>query len=235
MSERFSDQMRRECAPLWEAQHRHPFVVGLGDGSLEPERFHRWLAQDYLYLIEYVRLFALIAARAPDREAMTWAIDMAHNILRQEMWLHEAYAIEFGFAREEIMAAKMLPTTRAYTDYLLRLATLGSFVQILAAMLPCMWGYWEIAHRIASQPPQRNRYSRWLDLYSGPASAEIARKGRDLLDRFVAEVGEPARAAAAQAFVTSSRYEVRFWNMCYEGESWGDHWGADSGENEAKL
>ena len=50
MSGRFSEHLRRKCDAVWEAQHQHPFVLGIGDGSLEEARFPRCgCGKDYLY------------------------------------------------------------------------------------------------------------------------------------------------------------------------------------------
>ena len=35
----FSAELREASAPAWEAMLRHPFVRGIGDGSLPAERF----------------------------------------------------------------------------------------------------------------------------------------------------------------------------------------------------
>ncbi|HEX5878146.1 MAG TPA: transcriptional regulator, partial [Actinomycetota bacterium] len=51
-------------------QLAHPTVRGIAAGDLEPERFRAWLVQDYLFLLDYVRLFALAAARAPDPDTL---------------------------------------------------------------------------------------------------------------------------------------------------------------------
>ena len=59
MAERFTERLRQKAAGIWEAQHQHPFVRGIGDGTLDLERFKFWLRQDYVFLIEYARLLAL--------------------------------------------------------------------------------------------------------------------------------------------------------------------------------
>jgi thiaminase len=56
-------------------------VRGIGDGSLPVERFARYVRQDYLFLIEYARLLALGAARAPDLTTMRSFADLAGAIL----------------------------------------------------------------------------------------------------------------------------------------------------------
>ena len=65
-SARFTDQLASLADPIMEAQHAHPFVRGIGDGTLPVERFAFWIRQDYLFLIEYCRLFARAASRSPD-------------------------------------------------------------------------------------------------------------------------------------------------------------------------
>jgi thiaminase/transcriptional activator TenA len=221
MSGRFSEQLRSKLDAVWEAQHQHPFVRALGDGTLEPSRFEVWLRQDYLYLIEQARLFALAAARGPDLETMKWMGSMVHGVLHHEMLLHQAYAVEFGLTTEELEAGVKLPTTRAYTDHLLRIASMGAYIELAGALLPRVWGYAEIGQRLARQDDGPARcYGRWIDLYSGPLAADLARHGRDLLDRLAGISGPRALAQAEDAFAVSSRYEWMFQEMCWKGESW---------------
>ncbi|MFO0842597.1 MAG: thiaminase II [Gemmataceae bacterium] len=220
MTTRFTDTLRQNLDPVWQALHRHPFTRALGDGRLEPDRFQVWLRQNYLFLIGYARLFSHAAARA-DRVTMKWMIGMAHGVLHHEMLLHEAYAVEFGLAGDELPAGVKLPTTRAYTDHLLRTASLGSMLELVAALLPCLWSHAELAQRLAPQANVNdNRYARWIDLYSGPVAERNARQGRDLLDRLAAGAGPEPLAAAEDAFAASSRYEWMFLEMCHKGESW---------------
>jgi thiaminase/transcriptional activator TenA len=221
MSERFTDRLRRLADPVWEAQHRHPFVRGIGDGSLAPDKFQVWLRQDYLYLIEYARLFSLAAARAPDLDTMTWMVHMADGVLGEEMKLHRSYAAEFGIPAAKLEAGTKLPTTQAYTDFLLRVASTGAYEELVAALLPCVWGYWEVGERLARGPaPADERYARWVALYSGEVSARLARRARELMDRLADGLPERALCGPEAAFLTSSRYEWRFWEMAWAGEAW---------------
>lgn len=49
---RFSEQLREAAAGLWDAQHEHPFVRGIVDGTLAADRFRFYVRRDYLFLIE---------------------------------------------------------------------------------------------------------------------------------------------------------------------------------------
>src|ERR671933_2171974 len=102
MAERFTDHLRRLVDPIWEAQHAHPFVRGIGDGSLDVERFAYWIRQDYLFLIEYCRLFGLAAARAPDLSTIARFADLLQATARTEMELHRGYAAQFGIGLDAL-------------------------------------------------------------------------------------------------------------------------------------
>ncbi len=129
-------ELRGSADAVWEAQHRHPFVRGVGDGTLEPERFNVWVRQDYLYLIEFARLHALGTARAPGLQAMTRFADITQGLLGMEMDLHRSYAAELGISSAQLEREEMLPTTQGYTDFLVRTAAVGDFVELTAARCP---------------------------------------------------------------------------------------------------
>jgi thiaminase/transcriptional activator TenA len=214
-AEPFSAQLRRAAEEIWQAQHDHPFVRGVGDGTLPVEHFARYVRQDYLFLIEYARLLALGAARAPDLQTMRRFADLAQAILGEEMELHRAFAREFGITEGELEAEEPAPVTRAYTDFLLRTATVGEFSELVAALLPCMWGYAEIGQRLAGRdpPPADPRYVRWIETYAAPEFAELAAWCRGLVDRVAAEAGEAGRERMRRAFLVCSEHELAFWDV----------------------
>lgn len=216
---RFSDELRRAAEPIWEAQLEHPFVRGIGDGTLAAEKFRHFIRQDYLFLIEYARLLSLACARAPGLESMTRFAELAHAVLRTEMELHRAFASEWGIDAAELEAERMAPTTRAYTDFLLKTAALGDFAELVAALLPCMWGYSEVGRRLAERGrPAEERYARWIEMYAGDEFAELAEWCRELTDRAAAETAGEGRERMRAAFLASSRYELAFWEMAWREE-----------------
>jgi len=221
MPERFTARLRRKAAAIWEAQHQHPFVGGIGDGKLDLEKFKFWLRQDYVFLIEYARLLGLAAARSPDTETMSRFAGLLNETLETEMSLHRAYAGEFGISREELEREQPAPTTRAYTDFLLRVAATGDFAELAAALLPCMWSFSEIGQRLSAQPaPGDIRYARWIAMYSSKEFAELAEWCRKVLDNLAADLPERELMKLEEAFLTSSRYEWQFWEMAWKMERW---------------
>lgn len=217
----FSARLRQLADPVWQAQHDHPFVRGIGDGTLPVEQFQYWIGQDYLFLIEYCRLFGLAVARAPDLETLSWFADLLHATARTEMDLHRSYAALFGISAEDLERVEMAPATRAYVDFLVRVAATSDFTELVAALLPCMWGFSEIGQRLAATArPADHRYADWIEMYASSDFADQAAQCRRMLDRIAADAGEDARRRMEEAFLISSRYELAFWEAARTQERW---------------
>jgi thiaminase/transcriptional activator TenA len=217
----FTDDLYGAAKPIWDAQLSHPFVRGIGDGSLEIDRFKRWVCQDYLYLQEYARLFAWAAAKADRLESMSWYAGVLHLTLNTEMALHRAYAERFGIGAQELAAQPMWPTTRAYTDFLIRTAADGDMVDLVAALLPCAWGYVYIARHLArGRPPADQRYADWIGQYTAEEFVQAAEWLKAELNRLARGATQEKRRRPTDLFLLSSRYEWLFWEMCWKGEEW---------------
>jgi thiaminase/transcriptional activator TenA len=200
-SSRFSGHLHDLARPIWQAQHDHLFVRGIGDGTLDIEKFKLWVKQDYLFLIDYARILSVASARAPD--------------------LHRSYCAEFGITAQDLERETKLPTTQAYTDFLVRTATAGEYDELIAAILPCMWGYCEIGQRLAEgEPSPEPRYAKWIGMYSSPEFAALAEWCCELTDRAAADASEEGRSQMEHAFLTCSRYEWMFWEMAWRNEAW---------------
>ncbi len=136
----FTERLRQQVDSIWEAQHQHPFVRGIGNGTLDIEKFKVWVRQDYLFLIDYGCLLALAVAR------------------------------------------RATPT------------------------FCCAW------RTLATLPS-------WLR-HCCPACGAFVKSGSDLLDRLADGLPDRDLRRLEEAFVTSSRYEWRFWDMAWRRESW---------------
>ena len=194
-AESFSAELRRLADPVWEAQHRHPFVRGIGDGSLALESFRHWVRQDYVFLVDYCRLFALAAARAPDLATMTRFADLLHATLATEMELHRGYAAEFGISVRGARARGGRPRTRGYVDFLLRTAPLGDYLELVAALRHACGASAEIGQVLArGRGRPTARYAAWIDMYAAPEFAELS-----------ALVPRPARPAGGGRLTRGAR------------------------------
>ena len=213
-------QLWASAAPIFDAILEHPFLRGLTDGSLPEERFHFYVKQDALYLREYARCLALASAKAPTSYWCEMFAAHAQSALNVERSLHEAYFAAWGLTTAEIDATVPTPTTTAYTSYLLRIAGTATFEELLGAILPCYWIYWEVGKRLVQQGSPNAVYQRWIDAYASEQFANAVARVLDAADRSMADLSEDRLALIQRHYLTASRYEWMFWDAAYRLESW---------------
>ena len=218
----FADEVEVTAGPVRRAILEHPFVTGIGDGTLDVEKFKFYVRQDYIYLIEYSRVLALASARAPDLDTMGWFARLLHETLNTEMELHRRYCGKFGITAAELELTAPAPTTLAYTNFLLNMAYQGSFEELSASFLPCQWGYWEIGDNLAKkgEPQQAPLYSEWIRMYISAEYKALADWARSLANRLAEGASAETRTRMEQSYLISLRYEYLFWDMAYNVETW---------------
>jgi thiaminase/transcriptional activator TenA len=214
-----SERLHQAAAPIWQKTLAHPFVTGLGNGTLPLENFRFYMCQDYVFLVEYSRLLALATAKAPDLDTMGRFANLLDATLNREMELHREFAAQCGISAAALAATQAAPTTRAYTNHLVRVAALENLAPTVAALLPCQWGYCEIGQTLArrGKPATVPFYAQWIDMYASPEFAALATWLRELLDTLV---GTASEERLTEIFCTSARYEYLFWEMAYHMENW---------------
>jgi thiaminase/transcriptional activator TenA len=217
----FTDHLYGAARPIWEAQLQHPFLRGIADGTLDEERFNRWVRQDYRYLVEFARIFGWAAAKADRLESMIWYASALNLTLDTEMDLHRRAAEDAGISAADLEREPMWPTTRAYTDFLVRTAADGDMADLLAALLPCAWGYHYLGERLAEKGrPHNRRYADWIDQYTSEEFTQAAEWLRGEMNRLAYGTTAEKRRRLTELFLISSRYEWQFWEMCWTGEEW---------------
>lgn len=214
-----SERLRAESGVIWDAYHRHPFVRGIGGGTLPERAFAFYLRQDYVYLVDYARLWSMALARATRRDAMERCAELVHGTLHIEMALHRRVCASFGISADDLECAEPAPVTLGYASYLLRMAHEGDRAELLAALVPCLWSYQEIADRLVEQGlPEDARYRAWIETYAGDEYRRLVTWARQWLDAEGRRFADTSALAAA--FRTSSRWELLFWDMAWEQADW---------------
>jgi thiaminase (transcriptional activator TenA) len=198
----------------------HPFVVGLGDGTLDRNAFRFYVVQDALYLRDYARALSVCGARAPAEDDVAMFNQHAAGALAVERELHASFLADFGLTAADVDATPMAPANQAYTSYLLASVYGGSFAEALTAVLPCYWIYAEVGAHLVKRGSPDLLYQRWIDTYGGEEFAALFQAVRDLTDRVGADLGEAELTRVFQRFATTSRYEWMFWDAAWRQEGW---------------
>ena len=97
MMDNFSNFLRQENSALWNlANSEHPFVKGLGDGSLSLDKFQYYLKQDYIFLFDYCKVLAIAASKSDSESMMSKWVTLLDETLNSEMDLHRSFCKDFG-------------------------------------------------------------------------------------------------------------------------------------------
>ncbi|MEW1838985.1 TenA family protein [Nonomuraea angiospora] len=197
-----SEKLHAVGRPLLRAQLEHPTVAGIARGDLPEPVFRSWLEQDYLFLLDYVRVFARLAWQAPDGH-LGDLVDLAHTTYHDELSLHRSLSAEFG---ADLEGAVKGPACVAYTAFLLESA--ASYGEGLAALYPCMWGYSSLGQILAENSPSESRYRAWVDTYADPAFAALTARIAQMIDE-----AAPDPARAEELFAEGMAHELAFWSV----------------------
>lgn len=220
MAERFTQQLWQDIEPIWHAIQEHPFLKSLTDGSLREDVFRQYVIQDALYLQAYARALAAAASKAPKDEWCEMFADHARGILVDERALHDTFFKNWGMSAGDVYNTEALPTTEAYNSYLLRVAFKEPFDEILGAVLPCYWIYWEAGKLLGEEGSPNPDYQTWIDTYSADEFAGVVQSVIDSTDEVAANLPEERKALMRKHFITTSRYEYLFFDAAWQKETW---------------
>ena len=210
-------RLRTACADEWERFCTHPFVKGMGDGSLPEAAFRHYLEQDYLFLIHFARAYALAVFKSETLADMRSAAATVNALLNVEMALHVEFSAGWGLAEADMAAVPEARATIAYTRYVLDRGMAGDALDLQVALSPCVIGYAEIAERLKNDPASRlddNPYRPWIEMYAGADYGDVATAARAQLDRLAQTRLTDARLATlTETFRQATRLEADFWEM----------------------
>lgn len=215
------DRLKIAAAADWATYVEHDFVRQMGEGSLPQAAFRTYLTQDYLFLIQFARAYALATYKSRTLADMRAAKAGLSAILDLEMELHVRLCGRWGLSPEELEAAPEHQATVAYTRYVLDCGQSGDLLDLHVALAPCVIGYAEIGARLAAEigpALESHPYREWIGEYAGEAFQSIARDARRHLDELAARAMTERRFAdLAALFGKASRLEADFWQMGLDG------------------
>ena len=213
----FFERLKTAAPAEWRAYTEHPFTAAMADGSLPQAAFRHYLVQDYLFLIEFARAYAIAVYKSPSLADMREAAAGISTILDVEMNLHVKLCAGWGLSEADLEQAAPASEMLAYTRYVLDAGMRGDLLELKVALAPCVIGYAEIATRLAARPDAlaaANPYSIWIAEYSGDAYRGVAAKAQANLEKLAGRYATPAREAELIAiFKEATRLEADFWEM----------------------
>jgi thiaminase/transcriptional activator TenA len=209
-------RLKKDAAPEWRAYVGHAFVRQIGEGTLPEASFRHYLVQDYLFLIQFARAYALAVYKSRTLDEMRHS-GTAMSAILDEMRLHVRFSARWGLTPADLEAAREARATVAYTRFVLDEGQRGDLLDLMTALAPCVIGYAEIGLALAAEPigrSKKNPYREWIAEYAGAAYQAIGAEAVAELDRLGAELLTRARYPRLFAlFRQATRLEADFWDM----------------------
>lgn len=211
-----TERLLADSKDIWDLYYMHPFILGLQNGDLDPDKFRFYILQDYLYLEEYAKVFAVGVAKAKSHELMQTFSGILTAITHVEMNLHNGYMGKFNVKPDELGNSARSLDNLSYTSYMLRVAYEAGEVEILAAILSCAISYEYIANNIVKNNPKATEhelYGEWVSCYSGEEYAANNRSLTETFNRLAVDYSDKQMAELSEIFRRCSQYELDFWEV----------------------
>ncbi|OLQ95030.1 thiaminase II [Vibrio ponticus] len=206
------------CQEDWQQYTQHDFVQQLAKGTLPQACFLHYLKQDFLFLKQYARAYALAIYKARTLDDMRRALPSVHALLDSEIAHHVSYCEQWGLTEADLENEAEDFGTVAYTRYVLDAGMSGDLVDLYAALAPCSIGYATIGHLLINDPQTQiegNPYASWIQLYGGDEFQTGVASGAEHFNQLLADIEiDSARGKnLIHVFKTATRMEIAFWQQ----------------------
>jgi len=210
-----ADELRAQAEPIWNTIYSHPFIAELESGKLPLAKLRFYVRQDYVFLVEFARCFALAASKRTDPKDMARFISLANEVIGIELPLQRRFAKSIDLGPQDLESTRPHPTCSAYTDHLFRVASLGSPAEFASAICPCTWTYLDLAARIGKALMKNYGLSaedvEWWTAYASPEYFQVLDEVKEAISNCAPAEVECVR----ERFLRSSEFEKMFWDMAY--------------------
>lgn len=215
------EHLYQRVRPIWDAYYDHPFVAGLGAGTLSPERFRFYMIQDYHYLLDYTKVFAVGLIKSDTEARMQQFAASIDSFLNGEMNIHRSYMKRLGIEDADWQQTPVALDNASYTAYMLNCAQTYGLPELMVSILSCSWSYAKIAAELLRRYPEsadHPLYGEWIRGYTAADYLTSNSQVMAMTEAICRPVLQDASAVARleTIFETCSRYELAFWNMAYE-------------------
>jgi thiaminase (transcriptional activator TenA) len=214
---KLSETLYLSVKGIWDSYYEHPFVKGIGSGELEIEKFRYYMVQDYLYLLEYAKIFAIGVVKAKDEYTMRIFAELVNSTLNSETNIHKDYMKRLNISQEEVKNAKPALTNTSYTNYMLWVSQNEGLLELIVTVLSCSWSYKLIADKLkeTSGSTEHEFYGEWIKGYISPEYNIANNNIINLVDKLGENCSKDEIKNLKTIFINCSRYEYMFWDMAW--------------------
>lgn len=210
-----TEHLRSICLDDWNAATKHIFCAELADGTLPLSKMKWYLAQDYQFIDQFVRLLASAIAHAPTLQDSVPAAQFLAVITGPENDYFQRSFDALEMTPDE-RNAPPAPSTIAFQNLMISARESGRYEEMLAVLCVAEWSYLSWATPFA--PPQKDLpfwFAEWITLHAGEGFEEVVEYLRTQLDSAWNNLDDTARANVERAFANAVKLERDFFDASY--------------------
>ena len=185
-------------------------------GTLDQDKFIFYAQQDSLYLLDYSKVLAIIAAKSDKTERIAQFLKFAEYSIIVEEERHKKLLEQYSIKPDYQKSLACF----TYTNFLLSVAALRSIEEAVASILPCFWIYEKVGSYIYSHASENNPYRDWINAYADEEFKEATDKALAITDEIADQSNNIRREKMKEVFVISTKMEYIFWDSAYKKEQW---------------
>lgn len=213
-----TDRLLQSAKSIWQKYYGHPFVLEIQNGTLEKDKFRFYMIQDYLYLLDYGKVFAIGLTKAKSQEMRSLFTTYLQSLNEYELNIHRGYFAKLHITKEELERSRPSLDNISYTSYMIRTAYEEGEIEALTAVLSCAVSYEYIARNMVNENPDCINHPFYGEWIRGYASEEYHKENQvliQMLNHLTADDTEEEISHLEEIFVNCSRYELAFWDMSW--------------------
>ncbi|MGL6064372.1 MAG: thiaminase II [Fusobacteriaceae bacterium] len=218
---KLTKEMLKEVERIWTSYNEHPFLKELESGKLDLEKFKFYLVQDYFYLFEYVKIFAIGITKTSDEKPMQKLAKSIDGILNKELDIHRGYMSLLNIDEKTLKNTKSSLDNISYVNYMQAVSLNGDLLDVFSAILSCAYSYLLIAEKVKKNNPlivEHKIFGNWVKGYSSPDYRKSCEDLLDLIDELGEGIDNNKKNKLKEIFVNCSKFEYKFWEMSYNME-----------------
>lgn len=211
-----SEQLKQSCIEDWLKATNHVFCIELADGTLTLDKMRVYLAQDYTFIDNFVRLAASAIHHAP---ALPDRLPLAHFlgiIAGPENTYFQRSFDMLSVSESERTAPKLLTPTSDFQALMLKAANSDEYGNLVAVLCVAEWVYLSWAEAVEFVPSLPFYFGEWITLHSGDYFESVVSHLQTQLDNAYSNADASQQQTIKEYFQQAVLLEKQFFDACYQ-------------------
>ena len=206
--------LHRTAEIIEESEHMKDIV----NGTMSDERFRFQICQNYQYLLDYTRCWALMLGKCSSYQEMEIFYPIVKNTMESTVMINRTYwAEEIGVTPDDLDKIIEAPGKRSYTAFQLMCVHHGSLAEGMMALFPCNIIYRYFGEDLLNKCrlDKENKFYKWLAYYVSDEYIQKTENEISVVNRLCSGKSEKEKAKLKEILADSCNYEILQWQDMY--------------------